>query len=187
MNRLQIVNENIERIELGCEDEYFKFVGMKLDEFLTWEHHIKHVENKVSSASFALSRIKNFLPANIKKLIYNSLIKSQIEYGLIVYGGIEKHRLSRIRNLQKRAVCLVVAKSKLSHTNFGNLELLNLEDLYILNAGTFIHKYLDSKLPTSFLGMSKVFQDQIETTILSWNKQIRRFLTIFQSITTGVE
>lgn len=159
IHKLQIGNENIERIGLGCEDEYFKFVGMKLDEFLTWEHHIKHVENKVSSASFALSRIKNFLPANIKKLIYNSLIKSQIEYGLIVYGGIEKHRLNRIRNLQKRAVRFVAAKSKLSHTSpiFGNLELLNLEDLYTLNAGTFMHKYMNSKLPTSFLGMFKVF------------------------------
>ena len=33
---LKIGNEIIERIGLTCKDEYFKFVGVKYDEFLNW-------------------------------------------------------------------------------------------------------------------------------------------------------
>ena len=159
VHRLHIGVEDIERIGFGCRDEYFKFVGMKIDEFLTWEYHIKHIENKVSSANFALNRTKYLLPANVRKIIYNSLVKSHIEYGIIAYGGVEKSRLNRLRNLQKRAVRTVALKPSLSHTNptFGNLELLKFDDLYGLNAGIFLHKYNQLKLPYSFTNMFKVF------------------------------
>jgi len=133
IHKLHIGTEDIERIGGGCRDEYFKFVGMKIDEFLTWEHHIKHIENKVSSANFALNRTKNILPVNVRKLIYNSLVKSHIEYGIIAYGGVEKHRLNRVKNLQKKAVRNVALGSRFSHTDptFGKLEILKIDDLYI--------------------------------------------------------
>ena len=101
VHKLSIGNEDIERIGFGCRDEHFKFVGMKMDEYLTWDFHIKHIENKVSSANFALNRTKNLLPVNVRKLIYNSLVKSHIEYGIIAYGGVEKRRLNKIKTLQK--------------------------------------------------------------------------------------
>ena len=165
VHKLHIGTEDIERIGIGCKSQYFKFVGMKIDEHLTWEYHIKHIENKVSSASFALNRTKNLLPANVRKLVYNSLVKSHIEYGIIAYGGVEKYRLNRIKNLQKRAVRTVASKPKLSHTNptFGNLELLKFDDLYNLNAGIFLYKYINLKLPVSFLNMFRVFPEPNRT------------------------
>ena len=57
----------------GCKNESFKFVGVHLDENLNWNHHLKAVKNKASSAVSALSSVKNFLPSNIKLTIYNSL------------------------------------------------------------------------------------------------------------------
>ena len=34
--------------------KYFKFVGIRFDEFLNWEYQIEHVCKKISSAIFAL-------------------------------------------------------------------------------------------------------------------------------------
>ena len=84
--RILIENEELERINLGhdCNNPYFKFVGIKLDEFLTFEHHIDHVSNKIAGATFALRQIENVLPLRIRELVYGSLIKSYIEYGNII-------------------------------------------------------------------------------------------------------
>jgi len=56
---LKINGQTIERIGEGCTQSSFKFVGIHLDEFLSWEPHLKHVRGKLSSANFALSRVKN--------------------------------------------------------------------------------------------------------------------------------
>ena len=108
------------------------------------------------------------LPANIRKLVYNSLVKSHIEYGIIAYGGVEKRKLDRIRSLQKRAIRIVALKHKISHTNptFGKLEILKFDDLYRLNSGIFMHKFILHKLPSSFRDMFKAFPEPNRTRSL---------------------
>ena len=31
----------------NCKDKYFKFVSVRLDEYLTWDYHIDHVSKKL--------------------------------------------------------------------------------------------------------------------------------------------
>ena len=83
---LKIGNEIIERIGLTCKDKY-KFVGVKFDEFLNWNYQISNICAKLSSASFALKSVKKILPLNIRKIVYESLIKSQSEYGMLAWGS----------------------------------------------------------------------------------------------------
>ena len=39
---LHIGQEKIERIGDSCQDKFFKFVGIHLDEHLTWAHQFVH-------------------------------------------------------------------------------------------------------------------------------------------------
>ena len=48
--RILIENEELERMGQDCNNPYFKFVGIKLDDFLTFEHHIDDVSNKIAGA-----------------------------------------------------------------------------------------------------------------------------------------
>ena len=132
----------IERIGQGCKEEYFKFVGIRLDEFLTWDYHSKHICNKISSANFALSRVKHILPLHIRKLVYNSLVRCHIEYGILAFGGCNNKKSKRIRILQKRAVRTVANKTLSAHTDpvFGNLGIMKFDDLFHLNTCIFMHK-----------------------------------------------
>ena len=59
---LQIGNEKIERIGDDCKDNFFKFVGIRLDEHLTWSHQINHIHSKLASGNYAISQTKIFLP-----------------------------------------------------------------------------------------------------------------------------
>ena len=56
---ISIVIEILERIGNDCVNKYFKFVGLKLDEFLNWDFQIEHISNKTASSIFASSQIKN--------------------------------------------------------------------------------------------------------------------------------
>ena len=84
---LKIGNENIDRIGKGCKTSFFKFVGIHLDEFLDWDAHCAHVAAKISSGNFIISRSKNVFPINIRKNIYNSLVRSHMEFWYFVVGN----------------------------------------------------------------------------------------------------
>ena len=64
----------------------FKFVGINLDKNLTWSYHIKAIKNKTFTAVYALAKVQNLLPSNIKLTIYNSLFRSYVEYGISCWG-----------------------------------------------------------------------------------------------------
>ena len=52
------------------------------------QNKINHVCSKISSATFALRSIKHILPINIRKIIYDSLIKSHLEYGILTWDPL---------------------------------------------------------------------------------------------------
>ena len=67
--------------------------------FLNWDFQIEHISNKIASSIFALSQIKNILPLNIRLLVYNSLVRPHIEYGIVIWGGV------KILNCKKSNLC----------------------------------------------------------------------------------
>ena len=64
----------------------FNFLGIMLDENLSWKSHIEMVGNKISKVTGILYRLKNVFPGNVLFVLYNSLIVSYMNYGLLLYG-----------------------------------------------------------------------------------------------------
>lgn len=149
---LKIDNEKIDRIGEGCEEEFFKFVGMRLDEHLTWKYHADYVRGKVSSAVYALSKLRNLLPRHVKLTVYNSLFRSFIEFGISCWGRSSNNNINRISILQKRAVRYIENLKYNAHTGaaFIRSRILKFTELVNLNQGCFIYKYVNNLLPSSF-------------------------------------
>ena len=82
-------------------------------------------------------------------MIYNSLILSHINYGLLVWG----YQSSRIFKLQKKAVRILTLAKYNSHTEpiFKSLGLLKLNDIFFLRHFKFYHNFIHEKLPKYFL------------------------------------
>ena len=79
----------------GIEIEHvpsFNFLGIMLDENLSWKSHIEMVGNKISKVTGILYRLKNVFPENVLFVLYNSLIVSYMNYGLLLWG-IHSHKL----------------------------------------------------------------------------------------------
>ena len=45
------------------------FVGVFIDEFLTWENHTNHINSNISRAIFMIKQVKNLLPTESLKTL----------------------------------------------------------------------------------------------------------------------
>jgi hypothetical protein len=126
-----------------------KFLGVIIQPDLSWEAHCSSKANTISQTLAALSRLKNLLPQKEMKLIYNSLIESQLNYGILSYGNSSKKARKRLQLIQKRAI-RILSKSKYnSHTDplFKMMHILKIDDIFKLNCCKFYWKKLHNQLP----------------------------------------
>ena len=50
----------------------YKFLGVYLDEYLSFDTHCGHICNKLAKSNFILSRVKNILPLKSLKTLYST-------------------------------------------------------------------------------------------------------------------
>ena len=58
----------------------FNFLGIMLDEGLTWKNHMDLIKTKISTTIFAFYRLEKLFPGGILVTMYNSLIASHVNY-----------------------------------------------------------------------------------------------------------
>ena len=76
----------LDRIGNDCNEKSTKFLGIYLDEHLSWSYHIAQVKKKVSMALFSLKQVKRVLPTECLKTLYYALVHSHLSYGIIAWG-----------------------------------------------------------------------------------------------------
>jgi hypothetical protein len=85
MNYYVTTKVNYEQISLTNVTEA-KFLGLIIDDTLTWKQHIEYLKKKMSLACFALRNIKDTVSLDALKLIYFANVHSIISYGIIFWG-----------------------------------------------------------------------------------------------------
>ena len=145
---LIINNTEIEQVK------EFDFLGIMIDECMTWNSHINKIAGKISRVNGVLSRLKRFVPSDILKMIYNALIQPHLNYGVLLWGK----NITRIQKLQKWSVRSITLSKYNAHTDplFIKLKLLKIQDIYSLCLLKFYHKYKNNLLPGFFTGMFEV-------------------------------
>ena len=138
--KLYINNTRIEQVK------EFNFLGLILDECLTWKSHIQKISSKISVVNGTLSRLKRILPTDILKIIYNALIQPHLNFGVLLWGK----NVKRIRKLQKWALRAITASKYNAHTDplFIKSKLLKIDDIYKLSVLKFYFKYEKGLLPS---------------------------------------
>ena len=99
---ITINKEPIERVS------HIKFLGVIVDNNLSWAYHIKEITSKMAKYTYQLARIKNVIDERCRKTFYHAYIHNKLEYGILLFGGAAAHQLRPLKPLQKRAVKLVV-------------------------------------------------------------------------------
>ena len=136
--------------------ESFNFLGIMLNENLTWKSHIEMVGKKISKVMGILYRLKNIFPENVLFVLYNSVIVSYINYGLLLWG-VHIHKLEL---LQKKALRFMTNSGCIAHTTPLLIKhgLLNVRDMYKLKLLKFYYKLANDLLPPYFNYYTEVIE-----------------------------
>ena len=96
LSNLKINNNEIKR------SSSIKFLGVLVDEDLTWIDHITLVENKLSKNLGLLHKAKNYLNKKSMVNLYYSFIHSYLNYGNIAWCSTSMTKLKKLLSKQKQ-------------------------------------------------------------------------------------
>ena len=88
-------------------NESVKYLGVLMDEHLSWKHHIEYAALKISRSIGIISKIRHYVPLSTRLTLYQSLIHPYMTYGISAWGSAASVHLNLIRILQKRALQLI--------------------------------------------------------------------------------
>ena len=89
---LKIEEEEIEQVTS------YKYLGVKINETLTWSDHVESIRKRVAQRLGPLQRIKHLLPQYSREPLVKSLIIPLLDYADIVWG--DKNNKTLMDNLQ---------------------------------------------------------------------------------------
>ena len=143
---IKIGNKHITRVK------YIKFLGLLLDENLSWKYHLCELSKKLARACGILFRIRNLLTFESLICIYNALFVLFLQYGITVWGQTYDSYLEPISKLQKKAVRAISHQPFRSPSLliFKKLKLLRFQDIFQLRLLTFVYKSINKKNPSCF-------------------------------------
>ena len=143
---LQIEGTEIEQVSS------FSFLGLILNETLSWEDHLQAMATKAARSIGVMSKLKYCLPQNIMLNLYHTLVMSRLNYQLLNWGSHLSWDNERMTKLQKRAVRNITRAPYLAHTEpiFSSLKLPKLEHVYEIIKLRFYFKYSNGNLPSYF-------------------------------------
>ena len=90
---------------------FFNFLGITIDQSVTWVSHIRKISLKISQVIGILRKLKRTFPQYILRTIYKSLVHPHLIYGLNLWGF--KHK--RITVLPKKKLCGYLHFDLISH------------------------------------------------------------------------
>ena len=150
-----------------------KYVGVIIDEKLSWKPHIDYIARKTRQNNFLLNKVKHIFPAKLKLWLYNALIKPYLEYCCAIWGH---QNTQKLKIIQKRSIrCINGSKNMRCHTNdiFRKFNVLKMEDLVRYCCATFVHKIRYNRGP---LNICLMFEE--EDPLYSTRSASKEFLTL---------
>jgi hypothetical protein len=138
-----------------------KFLGVMVDQHLTWSDHIKLIATKIGKNVGIISRLAYILPTKIRLSLYYTLVHPYLSYCNFIWASNYKSRIQRLIILQKRVIRIIMGSPFNSHTHllFKQLNILTLEQITQLQISEFMHRYNFNTLPFEFKNYFKKTSD----------------------------
>ena len=118
-----------------------KYLGVIIDDDLTWVPHIQNQCTKIARANWALASISKYVNLSTLKCAYYGLVYPHLQYCASEWGQVSKSALKPIQILLNRAVKII---SKTYHRQsllplYFRLKFLRLDDIVQLQIAKLMH------------------------------------------------
>ena len=129
-----------------------KFLGVIIDENLSWGPHIRYIKNKISKSIGIILKGRKVFDTEILLSLYNTLVYPYLSYCIQVWGSAYNSLLSNLIKLQKRIIRIISGVPPQTHSEplFKTLNVLTVKNLYNYSVALFMYKYVNLMLPPIF-------------------------------------
>ena len=143
---LKIDNENL------AEVEKTKFLGVMIDNKLTWKYHVNYIAGKIARGIGILIKARTFLKKETMITLYYSFIYPYYIYCNHIWGSSCSKNIKRLFVLQKKAIRIICHANPRSQSEplFKELKLLNVWQINEFLNGQFMYKCYHNLLPSVF-------------------------------------
>jgi hypothetical protein len=134
-NNYGLVNLNLmftlEKVSSNSDIPAIKFLGIFIDQSLSFKYHVNFITSKISKAMYFLRTAKNLLTEKSLKSLYYALVHCHLIYGILIWSSTSYSNLKGLEKKQKDAVRIVTQSHYNSHTEpiFKKLNILPLQHL----------------------------------------------------------
>lgn len=115
-----------------------KFLGLMIDDKLTWRDHIEYVCKKISKSAFALQNLAKVVDKKALLTAYHGLVDSILRYGVIFWGNsVYRDAIFIAQKRCVRAICGINMRESCV-PYFKSLNILTFPALYIFEVANFV-------------------------------------------------
>ncbi len=116
------------RCGYGLQEEGVKFLEVIIDENLDWKLQIANVKKKIGKGNYLLWRYKNRTTLPMKKVIYESFIRTHLTYCLPIWGAKKSQSLTELKKLAKKSWTKIGIRKQHTNDRLREHGILKLED-----------------------------------------------------------
>lgn len=123
---IKISDHNLTRVS-SC-----KYLGIYFDQHMRWDTHVNFLIKRVRYLLFIFYKLRH-INKHLLKIMYYSLFLGVVSYAISVWGCAYDNTLKILQTFQNKILKII---------KIGNLQFLNIKQLYLLNSVTYYYNDL---------------------------------------------
>ena len=149
-------------IRIGKNDiaqvKHVKYLGVIIDEDLSWKPHIHNQCSKIAHGNWALTNLRKYVNLSTLKCAYYGLIYPHLQHCSSLWGQASKTSLKPVQTLQNKALKIMI-NTRWHHSAsplYQTLQLLKFDDIVKLQLAKIMHSVHNNNISNLYFGFFKV-------------------------------
>ena len=139
------LNINSKSVEQVSEH---RLLGVTVDSQLKWQTHIENICKKIAKNVYLLSKIKDIVNCEAKRMFFFAHIMSHLNYVSNVWDGSAEVHIKLLQSLHKRAVKMLTYGSPPETNIYKKVQILPLKKQLLYNKNVLVYRTLFRKTPS---------------------------------------
>ena len=130
---------------------HIKYLGVLIDENLSWNFHIHELSKKLNRANSMLSKVRHYVDKLTLRSLYFSIFSSHMSYCCQIWGQTGNCHINKILSLQRSALRIInFLPFRCDVSNyFLELNIISFVNLVKITNLLFVYDSLKNNLPSS--------------------------------------
>ena len=136
--------------------DHIKYLGVFLDEKLSWKHHTAYVCSRIARNTGIFTKLRHYMSLAQLKQLYYSLVHPYISYAILAWGSGSRTQIKKVQTKQNTVIRTIFFATSHGKNTESALPLMNLLDIlsvtsiFKMQALKFAHRWHNKALPNIF-------------------------------------